>query len=256
MFGLDEWIAEFGTGGGLWLALVVAVLLGLRHATDPDHLTAVSTLVLSDAREMARRAGLLGLFWGLGHAVTLFLFGLPIILFGSYLPDAVTRAAEIVIGVLIIGLAVRLLVRWRRGYFHSHFHRHGAAWHSHPHVHESSGAGDHPAAHEHRHAESLGRSPLASFGIGLVHGIGGSAGAGVLLVAAVPGRTAAILALVLFAAGTAVSMAFVSWLFGNALEHPSLTSHIEAVVPVFGVVSLFFGAWYALGTLGTVPYVF
>ena len=69
MFGLDEWIASLGGNGAM--ALAVAVLLGLRHATDPDHLTAVSALVLSDQRDGARRAGALGLAWGLGHATTL-----------------------------------------------------------------------------------------------------------------------------------------------------------------------------------------
>ncbi|MFN8205772.1 MAG: hypothetical protein U0S48_24720, partial [Solirubrobacteraceae bacterium] len=67
---LDDAIAHLGAGGGLWLALLVAVLLGLRHATDPDHLTAVSTLVMSDPRDGSRRAGRLGLAWGLGHATT------------------------------------------------------------------------------------------------------------------------------------------------------------------------------------------
>lgn len=71
--------------------LVVAILLGLRHATDPDHLTAVSTLVLSDARRATRRATMLGLGWGLGHATTLVAFGLPVVLYGRHLPAVVPR---------------------------------------------------------------------------------------------------------------------------------------------------------------------
>ena len=85
---LDDWILGLG-GGGLTLGLVVALLLGARHATDADHLTAVSTLILSDDRRGGRRAGVLGLFWGLGHATTLFLFGVPIVMFGAQLPDVV-----------------------------------------------------------------------------------------------------------------------------------------------------------------------
>ena len=80
MSGLDERIAHLGAGGSILLALAIALLLGLRHATDPDHLTAVSTLALSDDRRGARRAGLLGLAWGLGHATTLALLGLPLVL--------------------------------------------------------------------------------------------------------------------------------------------------------------------------------
>ena len=103
-------------------SLLAAALLGLRHASDPDHLTAVSTLVLSDAREGARRASMLGICWGLGHAVTLFLFGLPVVLFRRYLPDAVHQAAEAAIGAVIVLLAVRLLLRWQRGEFAAHTH--------------------------------------------------------------------------------------------------------------------------------------
>ena len=87
MFGLDQWMTQtFGPGA---MGIVIAVLLGLRHATDPDHLTAVSTLVLSEDRDGAREAGLLGFAWGLGHATTIFGFGLPIVFFGARLPERV-----------------------------------------------------------------------------------------------------------------------------------------------------------------------
>src|SRR5215210_7428641 len=105
-----------GDGGTVAIALLVAVLLGLRHATDPDHLTAVSSLILVRARGGSRRAAALGLAWGAGHAVALIALGLPFVLYGDALPGTVQRAAEIAIGVLIVALAARLLVRWRRGY--------------------------------------------------------------------------------------------------------------------------------------------
>ena len=74
MFGLDDQIAGLGAGEAFLVVAVIAILLGLRHATDPDHLTAVSTLVAGD-RADTRGAGRLGLAWGLGHATTLFAFG-------------------------------------------------------------------------------------------------------------------------------------------------------------------------------------
>src|SRR6266850_1839743 len=184
MLGLDELIGRLGGSGAM--ALVVALLLGLRHATDPDHLTAVSTLFLGNARNGPRRATMLGLAWGLGHATTLFAFGLPVVLFRRYLPEPVQRAAEAAIGIVIVALAVRLLIRWHRGYFHVHPHSHGSVQHAHPHVHEDAhAAASHSISHAHPHAEGLGRSPLTAFGIGMVHGVGGSAGVGVLLVGAV-----------------------------------------------------------------------
>ena len=81
-------------GEALALVLLVALLLGLRHASDPDHLAAVSTLIASDPEDGTRRAGRLGLAWGLGHALTLAAFGLPIVLLQAYLPERCSAAAE------------------------------------------------------------------------------------------------------------------------------------------------------------------
>jgi cytochrome c biogenesis protein CcdA len=225
------------------LALLTALLLGLRHATDPDHLTAVSTLTASNRGMGGRRAAALGLWWGTGHAVTLVALGLPVVLAGSFLPEGVQRGAEAGIGLVIAGLAVRLLVRWRRGYFHVHQHRHGDLVHAHPHVHE----GTH--MHEHAHPEALGRTPLAAFGIGLLHGAGGSAGASILLVASVPGRMASAIALVVFACGTALSMGIASAAFGSLVASRAVARRMSAVAPAFGVIGLLFGAWYALTAL-------
>jgi ABC-type nickel/cobalt efflux system permease component RcnA len=258
VLGLDERLAELSGGGGVALALVVALLLGLRHATDPDHLTAVSTLVLSDERRGARRAAALGLAWGLGHAATLVALGVPLVLFRHLLPATLQQAAEVAIGVIIVALAARLLLRWQRGYYHVHPHTHGSVRHAHPHVHEHAHGQGHPAehAHGHAHAERLGRTPAAAFAIGLVHGAGGSAGAGLLIVGATPGRAPALGALLVFACGTAASMALVSSAFGRALARGPLLARAAAVIPVLGTASLLFGCWYALGALDTVPYVF
>ena len=249
---MPELLAAEGGGTGA-LGLLAAVLVGLRHATDPDHLTAVSTLVLSEERDGARKAGILGFAWGLGHATTIFGFGLPIVLFRRYLPEAVHRTAEAVIGLLIIALALRLLVRWRRGYFHvhshAHAHAHGEVRHAHPRVHEHAPAGHRASGHTHRHAEGLGRTPLAAYGIGLIHGIGGSAMVGLLVVSAAATPTMGVLALLLFAGGTAVSMALVSAAFGYALARGPLSRLVRPLMPAVGLASLAFGIWYAAGAV-------
>src|SRR3712207_3994972 len=66
----------------LWVVLLVSLLLGLRHASDPDHLAAVSTLIASEEHHKTRKATSMGLFWGLGHATTLVMVGLPLVLLG------------------------------------------------------------------------------------------------------------------------------------------------------------------------------
>jgi ABC-type nickel/cobalt efflux system permease component RcnA len=251
MFGLDDWIAELAHGEALVAVLAVALLLGLRHASDPDHLAAVSTLIASDPDDGTRRAGRLGLSWGLGHATTLALFGLPIVLFQSYLPDTVGRGAEALVGLMIMFLAARLLVRWRRGHFHAHPHRHGATEHRHLHPHDQPGAHD----HAHQPEARLGRSPAQAFGIGLVHGMGGSAGVGILLLATIPGQAEAVAALVVLALGTAVSMAALSSAFGYAITRGLVLRRMLAFAPAMGVLTLAFGCWYALGAVGAVPYV-
>jgi ABC-type nickel/cobalt efflux system permease component RcnA len=213
MPGVDHWIAELGGGGTLLVVLAVALLLGLRHATDPDHLAAVSTLIASDPEDGSRRAGRLGLAWGIGHATTLMGFGLPIVLFNSYLPEPVQRAAELTVGLVIAGLAARLLVSWRRGRFHAHTHRHGQIEHRHLHPHKG---GTHHA-HSHDTKARLGRSPRQAYAIGLVHGMGGSAGVGVLLLAGIPAKPEAAAALLLFSLGAAATKAGLSSGLGYAL---------------------------------------
>jgi ABC-type nickel/cobalt efflux system permease component RcnA len=253
MFGLDDKIAALGTGDAFLIVIAVATLLGLRHATDPDHLTAVSTLIASGEEQSGRRAGILGLSWGLGHATTLIAFGLPIVLFNGYLPEAVQRTAEVAVGVLIVVLALRLLIRWHRGYFHAHLHAHEGDVHRHLHVHERP----HPeSSHEHRHAPSLGRSPMQAYGIGLVHGMGGSAGVGLLLLAAIPSHVEGLVALVVFALFTAVSMAIASTSFGYVLSRGLVLRRFVTAAPALGAVSLAFGVWYALAALNAVPYYF
>lgn len=251
MFGIDEQVTQ-ALGGGATFAVVLAValLLGLRHATDPDHLAAVSTLIATEPDRGRRRAARLGLAWGLGHATTLVLLGLPIVLFRGYLPGAARQAAEFLVGLMIVALAVRLLHRWRSGAFHVHEHRHGRTEHRHLHPHHS----DHSHEHVHEPERRLGRSAGQAYGIGFVHGIGGSAGVGVLLLAAIPDHVAAIVALLVFATAAAASMALLSWAFGYALTRGPVLRRVLAATPVIGAASLAFGAWYALGAIGVVPY--
>jgi ABC-type nickel/cobalt efflux system permease component RcnA len=227
-----------------------ALLLGLRHAGDPDHVTAVATLALSGRQRSVHEALVLGLAWGLGHAATFVLAGAPVALVGSRLPDGVRRAAELAVGVLLVLLAVRLLVRWCRGEIHLHAHAHGRRWHSHPHFHDAGhDAGRHGHAHRHE------RSALAAFAIGLVHGTGGSAAAGLLVVAAderARGALGVLLALSWFALGTALAMTAASAVLGLALARGPCVRWLERAVPALAVLGVLLGCWYAYtGCTGT-----
>jgi high-affinity nickel permease len=93
MFGLDNALVGLSDGTTLLLVLAAAMLLGLRHASDPDHLAAVTTLVAGGEGRSGRRAARLGFSWGAGHATSLFAFGLPIVLWRAYLPEPVQSGA-------------------------------------------------------------------------------------------------------------------------------------------------------------------
>ena len=221
MFGLDDKIASFSDGTTLAIVVGVSILLGLRHASDPDHVAAVTTLIASGKERASRSAARLGLAWGLGHASSLFVFGLPVVLYSAYLPEAVQSAAETSVGFMIVVLAVLLLVRRRRG------------------------------GHTHRRS----RTGWQAYGIGVVHGVGGTAGVGILLLATIHDHVLAVGALALFAFCTALSMALLSTGLGFALESAPVRRSFHRVVPALGVLSLAFGVWYALGAQGLLPYM-
>ena len=214
MFGLDESLAHLSGGGALLVVLAISLLLGLRHASDPDHLAAVTTLAVGTGIPV-RRAAALGFAWGAGHATSLFLLGLPIVFWRAFLPGRVQQGAEAVVGVLIIGLAVWLLLRWWHGTLAT---------------------------------RAKVRSQATAYGIGVVHGAGGSAAICILLLAAIPDRWLSLAALAVFSFGTCASMAILSAGFGRMLGG----SGALRVAPVFGALSLAFGVWYVLAAVNVV----
>ena len=111
MFGLDDWIAGFSEGASVAVVLLVGVLLGLRHATDPDHIAAMTTLVASGRERAARSGARLGAWWGVGHGITLVVFGVPILLAEHFLPERVQQGAETAVAALILAVGVLITGR-------------------------------------------------------------------------------------------------------------------------------------------------
>ena len=245
---LDGWLEGFMHGSaGLGVILIASLLLGLRYASDPDHLAAVTTLIASEEeRARVRMAGSMGLSWGLGHGTTLAVLGLPLVLFGSYMPEPLQRTTEVIVGTVIIFLAVRLLHRWWRKFYHSHG---VGSYRSLPHSYAES------PSYDHQPGTSL-RTGLSSYSIGLVHGTGGSGGLSLMLLSTIPDKAQAAGALLIFAAGSAISMALLSTAFGLAIAGGPAAKNYKQVVPVLGCLSMALGAWYVLGALGLVTYPF
>src|SRR2546429_266656 len=164
----DHWVEGFFAGAPFLFALLIALVLGLRHATDPDHLVAVTSLVAADGGDV-RGAARLGAWWGAGHALALLLIGIPLILLKSSLPGWLESGAETLVGVVILALALRIVIKWARGDFRVGKHGHVGG---HPPAHRHLREGDGP--HPHRRV----RTPGQALGIGLLHGLAGAGSRG------------------------------------------------------------------------------
>ncbi len=189
----------------------LGLLLGFRHAFEPDHLAAVSTLATRQGRVLD--ACRLGLAWALGHTASVGVVVGAIVLFGLHLPDRLWPAADFLVALLLIALGGSVILRYARGRWHMHAHSHdtgaatpaGPADPAGPHLHLHSHA--HGEAHVHVHPPGDARRSL---GFGLLHGLAGSAAILVLLVAAAPTRAAQLAYFVAFACGTMIGMLLVS----------------------------------------------
>ena len=178
----------------------LGLLLGFRHAFEPDHLAAVSTLATRQGKLLD--ACRLGVAWAVGHSLSVGVVVGAIMLFGLQLPRRLWPAADFLVGLLLIGLGASVIVRYVRGRWHLHVHAHDGGPHLHLHSHA------HDAAHAHAHPQGDARRSL---GFGLLHGLAGSAAILVLLVAAAPTRTAQLTYFLAFAAGTMLGMLLVSF---------------------------------------------
>ena len=179
----------------------IGLILGLRHAFEPDHLAAVSTLATRPASRLWSAARL-GLVWGLGHTATVGIVALLIIALGLRIPDRFWPTAELVVAALLIILGATVIWRYIRGRWHLHAHAHATAS---PHFHLHSHASD--DGHAHTHATVDARRSL---GFGIAHGLAGSGAIAALLVAAAPDTSARIAYFVAFGVGTIIGMLGVS----------------------------------------------
>ena len=205
---LDEWLTGLFEGAPLAVALGIAFVLGLRHASDPDHLVAVTSLVTTEGGGGTRGAARLGAWWGLGHATTLILIGIPLIAFKSELPAWLESAAEKAVGFVIIFLAARIVWKWVRGDYRSGPHDHSTE--SHRHLHHA----------ETEHSHRAVRGPRQAFAIGTLHGLAGTGAVVVLLITALPDQAEATAALAVFAPMSVFSMALCTTIYSWILTRP------------------------------------
>jgi high-affinity nickel-transport protein len=239
--------------------MVLGFFLGMRHATDPDHVIAVTTIV---ARERTRfGATAIGAAWGLGHTLTILLVGGGMILFGWVIPPRIGLSMEFSVGVMLIILGLMNLsgVMRRIGEGkavpkpgHTHAHSHGDYVHTHAHTHT-------PEAHTHkpertplswldRHFGNLSAYQLARpLVVGIVHGLAGSAAVALLVLTTIRNPAWAIWYLLVFGFGTIAGMMVMTSViavpFARASHHSARLSGQLRIAS--GVLSLAFGLFVA-----------
>ena len=246
----------------------------MRHATDPDHVIAVTT-ILSRERRLAA-ATRIGVVWGLGHTLTVLAVGAAIIIFKLAIPTRLGLAMEFAVAIVLIllglGTVSALVRRIASRLFgtsppdaeslivHSHFHTHDGAPHRHSHVHRHpharAGATDCAADELHReHGLAPGALPpfaarrplLRSFGVGLVHGLAGSAAIALLVLSAIPEPLWATLYLAIFCVGTIIGMGLITTAIATPLIVASrrMSSLHQRLVTGSGLLSFGFGLFLA-----------
>jgi hypothetical protein len=233
---LDSLLTGLFDGAPLLVALGIAFLLGLRHASDPDHLVAVTSLVASEDGD-TRKAARLGAWWGVGHAGALIAIGIPLIAFQTELPAWLESGAEKAIGAVIVVLAARVIFKWARGDFRATAHDHDGGHGKRRHLRPGGG---------HTHAKPRTRGQAAT--IGLLHGLAGTGAVVLLLIAALPTRLEAAAALAVFAPMSIASMAALTAAFAWVLTRPMIEPVYRTVlIPALGLFGVMFGIWYVGG---------
>ncbi|HYL61313.1 MAG TPA: high-affinity nickel-transport family protein [Candidatus Methylomirabilis sp.] len=244
--------------------IVLGFFLGMRHATDADHVIAVATIV--SRQRSIKSAVVIGALWGLGHTLTIFLVGSAIVLFGWVVPKRVGLTMELAVGLMLVLLGILNLsgiLRWLTQIFtpspsaeHNHIHAHGACIHSHPHWHS-------PERHGHGETatsigwldRTFGRlgfyqlvRPLA---VGIVHGLAGSAAVALLVLTTIGVPRWAVLYLLIFGVGTIAGMMLITAAIAVpfAASAPRFHRLNRGLSFASGVISLAFGLFivYQMG---------
>ena len=213
-------------------------LLGMRHALEPDHLAAVSTLVSRERNGF--KAAFLGVCWGLGHTFGLIVVGAVLVFLRAELPERLADIFELLVAVMLIVLGARALSQaWSQGQ-PSHLHQHAFAVHTH------SGL----PAHVHIGTWTLARRPLI---VGAIHGLAGSGALTALVLTTLPSTTARLTYMALFGLGSTVGMAALSGLLGWPLAR--LGSHhtvVRVISFAVGAMSVTLGIFWGYPLLGRI----
>jgi nickel/cobalt exporter len=232
---------------GAFALLGLGLIFGLKHATEADHIVAVSTIV-SEQRNIFR-AGLVGGLWGIGHTISLLVVGAIVLVLRIAISTRVAGWLEFGIALMIIGLGINALVRALRHRNDVHVHQHSHDWTTHAHIHFHEEGEEHlepVKPHSHR-VSRIGVKPLL---VGAAHGLAGSAALTLLVLTQIESVALGLLYLAIFGIGSVVGMLLMSSLVGLpfVLSARRLSGVSNGLQTAAGAVSIAFGLWYAYET--------
>ncbi len=236
------------TSVGVFALLGLGLVFGLKHATEVDHVVAVSTIV-SEHRSVFRSA-LVGALWGVGHTASLLVVGVIVLVFRAAIPAPVANWLEFGVALMIIALGLLAMMRVlrRRSDVHVHKHSHDGHSHMHIHFHEEKTQHDHGQSSPHTHAvASIGIKPVL---VGTMHGLAGSGALTLLVLSQIKSAWLGLLYLAIFGLGSIAGMLLMSGLIGLpfALTSKNLSQLHHRLQTVAAAVSIAFGLWYAYQT--------
>jgi ABC-type nickel/cobalt efflux system permease component RcnA len=228
------------TDGNLLAATSLGFALGLRHALDPDHMVAVSTIV--SEHKSVRRSSLVGACWGLGHSASLLGVGVAVIVLKLSISGHLARWMEFGVAVMLIFLGIKTVYKTLGiPRIHRHRHSHGGREHTHIHLHQPG----EEHIHYHRHLPGVGAQP---FCVGLVHGLAGSAGLMLLVLGTIPSAIAGLIYITMFGLGSVGGMLVMSSLISvpfvlSAKRSSLLRKRLRLAVGLSSAVFGFFLVW-------------
>lgn len=240
-----------------WAILFLGLLLGVRHAFDPDHLVAVTTIV-SEYRNPLR-AIWVGVSWGLGHTTTLFLVGALLLVVKVPMPERLTLLFESLVGVVLVVLGVQVFLSFRRRHVHLHPHSHGEEAHLHFHSHAGTPAHAHhrlgwnnlaqfliagiiPGEHRREGLRGSLRPffRVKSYVVGTIHGLAGSAALMLLVLASLESRWVGVWYILIFGLGSVGSMGLVTLFltlpFSASARLPWLNRVVQSAAGTLGIL--------------------
>jgi ABC-type nickel/cobalt efflux system permease component RcnA len=236
------------TSVGSFALLALGLMFGLKHATEVDHVVAVSTLV-SEHRNLWR-AAIVGALWGAGHTTSVLLVGVLVLVYRVTIPPNVAKWLEFGVALMIIGLGVLAITRVFRRRPDVHLHRHSHDGQSHVHLHFHEHGTEHTSAASSTssfHSHAISRIGLKPILVGALHGLAGSAALTLLLLTQIQQVWLSLAYLALFGIGSTVGMMLMSGLIGLpfVLSGRGLTKINYGLQTVSGSLSIVFGLWYA-----------